>query len=82
MATTATGELAFPQMTPMGGAIQGMDVLASDGVSGQIIAVDASQIAAAAGTVELDGSGAATVQWTAHLTHRRQRPPISFRFGR
>jgi hypothetical protein len=62
VATTATGELAFPQMTPMGGAIQGMDVLASDGVSGQIIAVDASQIAAAAGTVELDGSGAATVQ--------------------
>jgi hypothetical protein len=46
----------------MGGAIQGMDVLASDGVSGQIIAVDASQIAAAAGIVELDGSGAATVQ--------------------
>ena len=62
VATTATGELAFPQMTPMGGATQGMDVLASDGVSGQIIAVDASQIAAAAGTVELDGSGAATVQ--------------------
>jgi hypothetical protein len=62
VATTATGELAFPQMTPMGGAIQGMDVLVSDGVSGQIIAVDASQIVAAGGTVELDGSGVASVQ--------------------
>jgi len=62
VATSATGELAFAQMTPMGGAIQGMDVLLSDGVSGQIIAVDASQIAAAGGTVELDSSGAATVQ--------------------
>jgi hypothetical protein len=44
------------------GAIQGMEVLVSDGVSDQIIAVDASQIAAAGGTVELDGSGVATVQ--------------------
>jgi len=62
VATSATGELAFPQMTPMGGAIQGMDVLLSDGVIGQIIAVDSSQIAAAGGTVELDSSGVATVQ--------------------
>ena len=62
VATNATGELAFPQMTPMGGTIQGMDVLVSDGVSSQIIAVDASQIAAAGGTIELDGSGSASVQ--------------------
>ena len=39
-----------------------MDVLVSDGVSAQIIGVDASQIAAASGTVELDGTGEATVQ--------------------
>jgi hypothetical protein len=60
--TTATGDLAFPQMTPTGGVIQGMDVLVSDAVSGQIVGVDANQIAAANGTIELDGTGEATVQ--------------------
>ena len=37
VSTTATCELAFPQMTPTGGVIQGMDVLVSDSVSAQII---------------------------------------------
>jgi hypothetical protein len=49
-------------MTPTGGIIQGMDVLVSDGVNAQIIGVDASQIAAASGSIELDGTGEATVQ--------------------
>jgi hypothetical protein len=73
VSTTATGELAFPQMTPTGGLIQGMDVLVSDGVNAQIIGVDASQIAAASGTVELDATGEATVQ----LDNTPDSPPTA-----
>ena len=73
VSTTATGELAFPQMTPTGGVIQGMDVLVSDSVSAQIIGVDAGQIAAASGTIELDGTGEATVQ----LDNAPDSPPTA-----
>ena len=63
VATTQSGELLFPQMSPTGGVVQGMPVLVSDGVTNQIIAIDASQIAAATGNgVELDASNQAALQ--------------------
>src|SRR5262245_60375363 len=42
--TTPQGELAFPEMTPMGGTIAGIQVIPTSGVSSQLIAVDASQL--------------------------------------
>ena len=48
------GVSAFPELGPMGGVINKIPVIASDGVlSGQVILVDASGIAAAPGEVAL-----------------------------
>ena len=61
--TTATDELAFTAMTPRGGLIGGIDVVASDAVaSDQWIVVDASQICAASGTLDIDQARAASLQ--------------------
>jgi HK97 family phage major capsid protein len=61
--TTAQGELLFPNMTPTGGEVQGMTVIVTSAVSGQIVGVDASQIAAASGNILLDTSEEATLQF-------------------
>jgi HK97 family phage major capsid protein len=61
--TTVQGELLFPNMTPTGGEIAGMTVIVTSAVSGQIVAVDASQIAAASGNIILDTSDEATLQF-------------------
>jgi hypothetical protein len=61
--TTGTGEIAFPQMTPRGGNICGMQVLVSDGVeNGTMIVVDATQLGAASSTVGLSEARHASVQ--------------------
>jgi len=53
----ADGGAAFPQMTPMGGTVAGVPVVVSDGVvAGTLVVVDATGIAAGAGTVVLDAS--------------------------
>jgi hypothetical protein len=61
--TTIQGELLFPNMTPTGGEIAGMTVIVTSAVSGQIVGVDASQIAAASGNIILDTSEEATLQF-------------------
>jgi hypothetical protein len=62
--TTADGVLALPQMTPGGGAACGLPVVVSDGVpTGEIVVVDAYQIAAGAGSVELDVATEASVEF-------------------
>jgi hypothetical protein len=54
MASNAKGESAFPDLTPMGGSINGIMVLVTDGAQdGTAILVDAASVAAAAGEVEL-----------------------------
>ena len=64
--TTSTGALLFPgQMTPTGGVVQGCEVCVSEGVTGQIVAVDAVQIIGSAGTVELDSSKETSIQMAA-----------------
>lgn len=61
--TTQDGAAAFPGMTPQGGEICGMPAIVSDGLTaGTIVVVDASQIAAGAGTVEVDASKQASLQ--------------------
>lgn len=58
----ASGAAAFPDMTPTGGTISGMTVLVSSAVTaGQIIMVDASQIGAVRGDVQLDSAEEAMV---------------------
>jgi len=55
--TNADGSAAFPAMTPQGGVIAGVPVVVSDGVvSGTVVVLDATGIAAGAGTVLLDAS--------------------------
>lgn len=62
--TTADGVQAFPQMTPQGGSVAGMPVVVSDGGSaGEIIVVDAHQIAAGAGSIELDTTTEASIEF-------------------
>ena len=64
--TTSTGALLFPQqMTPTGGVVQGCEVTVSEGITGQIVAVDATQILGSAGAVELDSSREASLQMAA-----------------
>ena len=64
--TTSTGALLFPQqMTPTGGTVQGCEVCVSEGVSGQIVAIDATQIVGSAGAVELDSSEETSIQLAA-----------------
>jgi hypothetical protein len=55
--------VAFAQMGPLGGRVANVEALVSDGLpAGTILLVDASQIAAASSTIELDASSQATVQ--------------------
>ena len=61
--TTGTGELAFPGLSPRGGSIAGIDVVVSDALaSDQWIVLDAAQICAASGTLDVSQSQAATLQ--------------------
>jgi hypothetical protein len=57
------GEHAFRNMTPAGGSLGGVPITVSDSLPGgvKIIALDANQIAAAPGTVVLDGASHATI---------------------
>jgi len=59
---TSTGEQAFPTIGINGGIYAGATVLVSDNATGKIIAIDASQIAANGGTVELDSSNQVAIQ--------------------
>jgi hypothetical protein len=55
MATDQKGVSAFPNLTPLGGSINGITVLISDGVTaGNVILADASGIAGASGDVVLN----------------------------
>lgn len=55
MLTDQHGVSAFPNLTPLGGSINGITVLVSDAVTaGQVILADASGIAAASGDVTLN----------------------------
>jgi len=60
---SAFGTLAFPTMTINGGSIAGVQFVVTDGVTNQMVAVDASQFAANSGTVELDSTNEATLQF-------------------
>ena len=59
-----TGELAFPQMTPSGGSIGGVTVLVTDAVSNSVIVADAAAIVANGGTITVDESRQATIQFS------------------
>jgi hypothetical protein len=58
----SSGGLGLPNMTPMGGEVSGMTVIATAGLSQMIVAVDASQIFAASGALDLDTSEEALVE--------------------
>jgi len=59
---TSTGERAFPTVGINGGDYCGATIITSDAVSGQMIAFDATQIAASGGTrIELDSTSQATI---------------------
>jgi hypothetical protein len=61
-ASTA-GEVAFPGLSPMGGTLFNVPVIASDGApSGNLILLDASQVVAASDIVTLDASSQTSVQ--------------------
>ena len=61
--TTADGAGAFPGMGPSGGQVANTPVVVTDGLaSGTIVVADATQIAANAGTIEIDASGQADIQ--------------------
>jgi hypothetical protein len=62
---TSGGEdgAAWPEMSPSGGRMAGMEVIVTDGLSaGQMVVVDANAIAASAGSVELDAVTEASVE--------------------
>ena len=61
--TTAQSELLFPSMTPFDGQVQGMEVIVTNAVSGQIVAVDPTQLFAASGNLLFDFSTEATLQF-------------------
>jgi HK97 family phage major capsid protein len=61
--TTIQGGLLFPAMTPNGGEVQGLPVIVTSAVSGQIVAADASQLIAASGNIILDVSEQTTLQF-------------------
>jgi hypothetical protein len=54
--TTTQGELLFPSLTPTGGTVQGITVIPTEGVSGQLVAVDASQLIMASSLLEVSSS--------------------------
>jgi Phage capsid family len=61
-ATATNGRPAFPQMTPQGGSILGITVIASDAVTaGQVVLVDATGIAAGSDTITLNTMAEGTI---------------------
>jgi HK97 family phage major capsid protein len=54
--TTSTGALLFPDMSPKGGVVAGMQVLVTDALTTSFAIVDANAIATGDGGVELDAS--------------------------
>jgi HK97 family phage major capsid protein len=58
----SNGERAFPTVNIDGGDYAGATIVPSDAVSGQIVAFDASQIAANGNDIELDSSNQAAIQ--------------------
>jgi HK97 family phage major capsid protein len=61
--TSTNGQRAFPEMGAMGGTLCGIPVLVSDAVTaGQLILVDAAQVAAGSGDVLLQELNEASVQ--------------------
>lgn len=61
--TTSTGARAFDRMTPTGGEICGMACLVSDDLAANTFCViDADQIVAATGSIDVAGSQAASLQ--------------------
>jgi hypothetical protein len=61
--TNVDGSLAFPGLSPLGGTLAGIPVIASDGVaSNTFILIDANQVAAASDMISLDGSRQATIE--------------------
>ena len=61
-ATASNATPAFPEMTPQGGSILGIPVIASDAVtSGQVILADASGIAAGSDTIVLNTMAEGTI---------------------
>lgn len=60
--TTSTGERMFPELGINGGDVGGVTVFPTDGVSGQIVFFDATQIATADTGIELDTAKYATLQ--------------------
>ena len=61
--TTTTGERIFPDLGINGGTVGDVVVFPTDGVSGQIVFFDASQIATADTGIELDTAKYATLQF-------------------
>lgn len=58
-----SGAEAFPDLSPNGGSISKIPVIVNDAVSGEIVIVDAAQVAANAGFVETKTSEAADIQF-------------------
>lgn len=58
-----SGAEAFPDLGPKGGSISKTPVVVTDAISGEIVVVDAAQIAANAGFVETKSSEQADVQY-------------------
>lgn len=56
------GQRAFPQLTVNGGDYAGATIIPTDALSNQIVAFDATQIAAGSTGVELDASNQAAIQ--------------------
>ena len=69
----STGQQAFPGVTINGGTYCGATLIASDAVSGQLVAFDASQLAMASNGIELDASNQASIQ----LDSAANSPPSS-----
>jgi HK97 family phage major capsid protein len=65
----STGVVAFPNMTLTGGTIAGVQVLVSDAITDQVIAVDAAQLAVDPGTVMLSTADAANIDLGAGGSH-------------
>ena len=60
----------FPSMTPAGGQLRGLNCLVSSGIpAGQLVVLDAAQIAAAATEVDVRVSGQADVEMSDTPAH-------------
>jgi len=56
------GERAFPTVTISGGDYAGATIIPTDALSGQIVAFDATQVAAGSNGIELDSSNQVAIQ--------------------